>query len=80
VSPRWASEGNPYAPVGLGDGPPPRFVDHKPFPDAADDDTCGDCFHCGGHGWFTETVEGSDGRDAEIEWECGGCGGTGVES
>jgi hypothetical protein len=30
MSPRWASEGNPYGSVGMGDGPPARFVHDAP--------------------------------------------------
>lgn len=38
------------------------------------------CFHCNGHGWFTETVEGSNGRDEDVDYRCGACNGSGVET
>ena len=37
------------------------------------------CGFCCGTGYWTETVEGSDGRDADVDFTCPTCDGTGVE-
>lgn len=37
-----------------------------------------ECYACDGTGHFTETIEGADGRDHEIDYVCGVCGGTRV--
>jgi len=38
-----------------------------------------ECGYCLGTGWFTETVEGSNGRDEDVDYSCPACDGTGEE-
>lgn len=37
------------------------------------------CHPCDGTGYFTETLEGSNGRDEDVDYRCGLCDGSGVE-